>query len=107
MHKSLLLLSAVFACASAFAQQSTIDEALEAPMQALDNVADLQEAINEDRRRSLAPAVLPERAAAAEDDEFDEIFDDEEAVPEIEEKNAFSGLRDDFEHDDVDIYNAP
>lgn len=106
MHKTLLALGACLACTAAGAQQSAIDEALEAPMQALDSVADLNQAIDEDRRRTLAPASATRPMAVATDDVLDDELD-EEQEEEVEEKNAFSGLEDDFEHDDVDIYNAP
>lgn len=103
MLKSLVLLIACLACSAAGARQPVVDEALEAPLQALDSVADLNEAINEDRRRTLAPVA----ATRPPPDDDLEVAADEEQEQEVEETNAFSGLQDDFEHDDVDIYNAP
>jgi hypothetical protein len=98
MPSYLFIPLALLAAVAAEAQQRP-DAELEAPMQVLDAVADLDEVIDEKKARSWwAPAVATPDDADA---------DDEEGAPEVEEKNAFSGLKDDFEHDDVDIYNAP
>ncbi|MGB5346872.1 MAG: hypothetical protein WBN23_11960 [Woeseia sp.] len=97
MPNYLFIPLALLAAVAAEAQQRP-DAELEAPMQVLDAVADLDEVIDEKKASSWwAPAVT----ASDEEDE------DEEGEPEVEERNAFSGLKDDFEHDDVDIYNAP
>ena len=98
MTNYLFIPLALLAAVAAEAQQRP-DAELEAPMQVLDAVADLDKVIDEKKASSWwVPAV-------AASDEAD--ADDEEAEPEVEERNAFSGLKDDFEHDDVDIYNAP
>lgn len=97
--RNYLFVSLVLLAAVAAEAQQRPDAGLEAPMQVLDAVADLDEVIDEKQASSWwTPAVATADGTDA---------DDEEAEPEVEERNAFSGLKDDFEHDDVDIYNAP
>lgn len=95
MSRNLVFLIAALLSLAAQAQQNGPDPELEAPMQVLDHVADLDDVIDERGRRAAAPPAVMDAE------------DEAEAAPDVEENNAFSGLQDDFEHDDVDIYNAP